>query len=173
MRGTTHTVYALTFRTQALFGLVLVGWLISTVLVEGQYAGMSMLIGVIAGVVSFACLWPYLTPRWLGRPSRRSQLIPLVVTHVFLLGLYCFVAISAVLATSAPDAVSRQMAIATLSILSATSVMNLVIGVRLSLFPVPAAGAGGTVTELVLPQAQTRTGSAEPESPRRGLSRAS
>lgn len=171
MRGTTHTVYALIFRTQALFGLGLVAWLVSAVLVEGQYAGMSMLIGVIAGVVSLACLWPYLTPRWLGRPNRRSQLVPLVAAHLSLLALYCFVAISAVIATDLPDVFGRQMALAALTTLTAMSAMSIAIGIRLSLFPVRDDRPGGIVTEFVLPQ--SRGDMPEPEAVHRDLSRAS
>lgn len=154
MRGTTQTIYSLVFRAQAVFGLVLVACLITAVLVAGQYAGTAMIVGVIAGVISFACIWPYLTPRWLGRPSRKGQLIPLIGAHLTLLLLYSFIATSAVLAFGLEDALNRQFAVGAISVLCASGFINLTMGVRLCLRPRDIAPEveGGAVTELVLPR---------------------
>ena len=176
MRGTTQTIYSLIFRAQALLGLVLVAWLITGVLVAGQYAGTSMIVGVIAGVIGLACLLPYLTPGWLGRPTRRGQLIPLVCAHIALPLMYSFVAISAVLSIDVGADVNRQLVLGAFSLLAATGLINLIVGAKLCFQPTNASHAneGGTVTELVLPRVAARSAQSDDDAdaPRR-LSRAS
>lgn len=173
MRGTTQSLYSLALRAQATFGLMLVAGLISAVLVAGQYAGTAMIIGVIAGVISLACVWPYLTPDWLERPSRKGHLVPLLVAHLVLLALYTFTAISSVLVLGMTDAVVRQLAVGVISLLCACGLLNLIMGIRLCLLPLSGGDDGerGTVTELVLPRAPRRNGYDDEEQPR--LSQAS
>jgi hypothetical protein len=154
MRGTSHVIYTAIFRTQAIAGLLLASWLISMVLGRGQYAGAPLLFGVIAGVISLACVWPFLTPSWLRRPKKRKHLAMMAAAHVVLPVLYGFVAMSAVVAADLADPLSGQIALVIAALLLVSSLLCLTLGARLCLRKsAPAIDANASVvTELVLPR---------------------
>lgn len=94
MRDLAHHVYTVAFRAQALIGLVFVVWLISSVpnAISAQpYVGVPLSLSVIAGVVSLALLWPYLTPEWMSDPSRLGHVVPVVVANIALPILFGFI----------------------------------------------------------------------------------
>ena len=158
MRRPTETIYSMAFRAQAFVGLLLVGWLVAVVFAAGAPAGMAMIVGVFAGVVSLACLMPYLTPRWFARPRHRAQFLPLVAAHLGLLLLYGFVGLSAVVVSDAAADVTRQLATMVLAVLVVTAALAMILGGKMCLAnqPSPEAGPSGTVTEFVLPRVTSR-----------------
>lgn len=157
MRDTTQMMYGVTLRAQAIVGFAGVIWLITAVLMTGQHAGFTMFLGVVAGVISLTCLWSFLTPDWLERPTRWSQAPALILAHLVLLMLYSVVALSAGL-TAAAGEFGRQLAIIAVSVLAATALLNIINGTRLC-FRKPKADmaerAGG-VTDIVLPRARVK-----------------
>lgn len=156
MRAMTHMIYTTVFRAQAFVGLVLAAWLIGTVLLQGQYAGVSLIFAVVTGVVALASLWPFLTPSWLGAPRHRNQLVPLMASHLILPILYCFVAVSAFLAADLAEPLAGQMLSASLFFIIGTSTVCWFSGARLCMTQRSAQKRteGGTVTELILPQSR-------------------
>lgn len=112
MRGLAHSIYLALFRTQAFLGLALVVWLFSNVpdaLAREQYVGVPVLGAVFAGIAAIACLWPFLTPRWLSHPGRVRHLIALVPCYGLLPFLYGSVALNAVKAANLPNGFSQQL----------------------------------------------------------------
>lgn len=126
MRGLVHTLYAFAFRGQALIGLGLVVWFISSVpaaLTRDLYVGGPLAVAVIAGVTAIASIWPFLTPHWVGRPASKGQLVPLLLTHTTLPFLYVFVAMSAVVAANLAEPIAQILAVAVSLALIAASVV--------------------------------------------------
>lgn len=114
MRGLTQSMYSATLRMQALAGLGCVAWLISEVpaaIARDQYIGLPLALAVIAGVISLATLWPFLTPSWIGGPTRAAHFVPLVLAHLMLPLLYGFVAMNAVVAADLPQSISQQVGV--------------------------------------------------------------
>ncbi|MEL6572756.1 MAG: hypothetical protein AAFQ64_13915 [Pseudomonadota bacterium] len=114
MRGIAHHVYSISFRAQAIVGLVFVAWMISNVpdaLVREQYVGVPLSVSVIAGVVSLSLLWPYLTPDWIKDPSRLNHLVPVVLAHAALPFLFGFVGGSAIVAANIAAPVDNTLGI--------------------------------------------------------------
>lgn len=143
MRGMVHTLYAISFRGQALIGLGLVAWFISSV--PGAIARESYIVGplaitVIAGVTALASIWPYLTPHWVGRPTRVSQLAPLLLTHTLLALLYVFVAMSAAVLANMAEPVAQYLTVAISLVVITASILCWGLGAVLcvwSIHPVP------------------------------------
>lgn len=134
MRGTVHNLYALTMRTLALVGLGCVVWLMSSLpsmLSGNQLVGTPFAIAVIAGIISLALLWPYLTPSWLGRPVRAVQVFPLILAYVVLPVMYGFVAMSAIVAADIGPPLANQLAIGLGALLFFTALVALGLGASL------------------------------------------
>lgn len=139
MRGLVHTLYAFAFRGQALIGLGLVAWFISSV--PGAIARDSYIVGpltvtVFAGVTALASIWPYLTPHWVGRPTRVGQLAPLLLTHTVLPLLYLFVAMSAAIIANIAEPVAQYLTVAISLLLIAASLVCWALGIVLCVWSV-------------------------------------
>lgn len=134
MGGFAHQFYTLSYRVQAALGIGFVAWMIA--LVPGAVAqdptiGMPLSIAVIAGIVSLAMLWPYLTPSWIAEPHRLNQLLPLTLAHLGLPLLYAFVGINAMLTADIPVALANQLAMALLIFFVATSAAAIGLGMTM------------------------------------------